>query len=122
MEIKKFLEWRELSKKLKRLKEEEANLRVELCSSIFNAYGEYKTTVVELDGYEVKAVAKINTKIDEAVFNSIYNKLSPEELNVVKLKPTLDKRKYNKLPDREVLDLAIIETPGRPTLSVKEIL
>jgi len=121
MDIQKFLEWRELSKKLKQLKEDEANLRVELCSSIFDAHGEYKTTVIELEGFEIKAVAKINTKIDEAVFNSIYNKLSPEELNVVKLKPTLDKRKYNKLPEREVLDLAIIETPGRPTLTIKEM-
>jgi hypothetical protein len=114
----KYMEWLALDQELKVLKAKEQMLRKELCEELFEGrVGEFKVDV-DTDIYEVRATSKVNRKIDEQVYFSISEELSKEEKDCIKFKPSLDVRKWRKLPEDCILNEAIVESPAMPVLEV----
>lgn len=119
----KVTDWQELSARLKQVKNEEAKLRREICEELFEgAAGEF--SIKRRVGYlDVKATSKVNRKVDEAELDSVWELLREAEKACFKFKPTLQLAKYKALKKADLvvhLYDAITESPGMPTLEVKE--
>jgi hypothetical protein len=115
--------WKELSLKLKRIKEEEADLRREICQVVI-ADAEMKNGRVTVkdyyDGMEVKATQTLSYTIDVAVLGTVWEHLSPEEQDAIVMKPSLSLAKYKKLPEDSLLHEAVISKLAMPTLLAEE--
>jgi hypothetical protein len=111
-------EWLVLQDNLKTVKEKEANLRRDICEIVFD--GKRKTVKTEVGPYKVKAVYKINNKVDEAAYLTLKPKLTLEEQEAVKVKYDLVASKYKKLRETSLLHQCIISKPGMPTLEVND--
>ena len=115
----KIMAWNDLQAKLAFYKQEEAKLRKEIVDKVF-AEASVGTNKVELGkGYELKAVIKENTSIDEAALSNL--KLPEGALDgVVKYKPSIVAAGYKKMPAnlQKILDTALVVKPGAPTLTL----
>jgi hypothetical protein len=114
-----FLEWVELSKHLKDVKQKELTLRKKLCNEMFSS----NTNKVILDEFDYEFTAKqsFNHNIQEDVLKTIWPVLSGDERNVIKFKPVLKEESYKKLSITSVIHEAITKTSGTPTLKLKVI-
>ena len=111
-------QWQEVYESMKTIKQKEMDIRVEICEQIFNNARE--TVKKEIGPYKVKAVYKINSRVDEAAYLSLKPQLTVEEEEAIKVKYDLVKSKFNKLRPTSLLHQCIISKPGTPTLEVKD--
>ena len=119
MDENTVLTWLSLSQRLKDLKAEEASLRRQLCSELFEGKeGEFKTQL-KLGSVVVTGKSSVNRKIDQAVLNTIIDELSDEERMCIRYKPELELKSYRKLPENSLLHECITESPAMPTLDVE---
>lgn len=119
MSIEKKLEdYRVLKQKLADVKQEEMDLRVEICETIGKGLSVGTHNFSEYDGIKVKLVNKLNYKIDKTILETLV--LSDEELECVRWKPDLNLTKYKELSDDiDDLNEAIIITNAAPALTVE---
>lgn len=114
--------WKELSTRLKQIKEEEADLRRAICEEII-AGAEMtngRVTVKDyLDDYAVKAVQTLSYTIDVAALGTIWEGLSQAEQDAVVMKPSLSLAAYKKLPEDALLHEAVVSRLAMPTLSAE---
>ena len=111
---------RQLAIELKRIKDEESDLRDEICDYLaskgFTEYGTQR--IKDVIGLNVKIVRKINYSLNAKELDDIYDDLSEEEQACIKFKPELVIGKYNKLDCESELDNIIIAKDAKPSLEV----
>ena len=114
----KLDEFRQLAIRLKLIKKEEMNLRVEICDVLLK--GKQKGThTFSIDGMNVKAVRQINMSLDAKMVDHHYEQFSDEEKAAVSFKPSLSVSKYNDIEgDSHTLDNCLTIKPATPTLTV----
>lgn len=106
--------------------EEERRLRQEVILATWGDKPKEGTNTLELGaGYKLKAVIKIERKVDEAVLPAVKErmkelKLRPDMLFVDK--PQLDLKVYRQLTaeQQKVVDEALVIKPSAPTLELVE--
>lgn len=113
----KITDWFVLRKDLKKLKKDEMKLRVEICRELNteNAPAPVKLEY-RSDWITMVAEYKLSYSLDEAVFDSILEDLSKEEIDAVKHTPNLKLKEYKKLPEDSLLHEAVTSKPAAPTL------
>ena len=115
--------WKELATRLKSLKEEEADLRRDICAELIagvemkNGIATYKGNV---EGYDVTAKQSLSFSLDVAALGTIWDELSQAEQDCIELKPTLKIGPYKKLPEDSLLHEAVVSRLAMPTLKAEE--
>jgi hypothetical protein len=117
----KLSKWYDLASRLRQVKNEEANLRREICEEIFEgATGEF-TKKQFVDSVEIKAKSTVNRSLDVAILDAIWENLTEAERSVIAYKPYLKTGDYKKAVKAGLIDTlfeAITEKPGMPTLEI----
>lgn len=119
--MNRYQKWRELADDLRRVRKEEMELRKEIADFVVgNTEMDNGTITVRevLDGFPCKATHSLSYSLDLAVLGNIWSALSPAEQAVVKMKPTLQKRPYKKLPEDSLIHEAVISKPASPKLEI----
>ena len=112
-----------LAQELKRVREEEMALRKAILAKAFPG-GKIGTNTLELgNGYKLKGVFKIDRKIDEATLQVTLKQLRERGVptdELVRWKPELAARTYNKLTDADklIMDGTLVVKPASPSLEV----
>lgn len=118
--MKLISDWMDAKSMLDYYKDLEKDLRIEMLNHLFptSSVGRFSAEVGNL---VVKAEFGLNynLKIDEDDIGS----LTAEELNCIKMKPTLVMSEYKRLSaeQREALDSFITITPALPSVKVEEL-
>ena len=101
----------------KRVLARERQLRSQLLANLFGVGGE---GTKRADG--LKAVLKLDRKVDEAAYNAMREQLRCEAADVVVFKPELSLRRYRALSDerRNLVDQVLIIKPAGGTLVIDE--
>lgn len=116
----KIKEWLILSGRLANIKEDEMELRKEIAEHILA--GKVKGTKSSSFGpYTMNATAKLNTKIDKELLQTMWSDLSEEEKKCIKFDPKLVDKEYKNLDAKSNLHRAIESKPGAPTLKLKAL-
>lgn len=118
--MESIAKWKEMSLRLKKLKQEESELRRELCDEILAGYemSNGRLTVKDhLEGFEVKATQTLSYTIDVAILSTVYDALNPSEQACIKWEPKLKLAEYKKLPEDSLLNEAVITRLAMPTLT-----
>lgn len=120
--MKKLKLWQEKVTELALLKEEETNLRKELFNLYFVDPQEGTNTVELSNDWVLKGTHKLTRKIQEDKLPEISKQPGMRAVlkNVLKYKPSLDKKEYEKLPDdkRNLFDNCLVISPAMPSLSI----
>lgn len=114
-------EWAKASNELKELKVKEALLRTQVFGTVFKQPNEGVNKEPIANGWQLKADYKYNRRVDEATLQAALKKLPVgTEDKVIRYKPELKMREYKALlaSHKEVLDHAIITTPGAAALEL----
>ena len=121
MPIKEQVEsWLKWKSNLAVAKENELNLRKEICEHILQ--GKVKGSKKSSIGvYILTATAKLNIKIDSEHLETIWKELPPEEKACIKYKPSLIAAEYKKLKGKITLNRCIDSKPGTPGLELKSV-
>lgn len=112
----------EAQAKLKFWKAKELTIRNEILEEMAGPKDEGAVSKT-VDGLKITATYKMTRNVDEAVLDSIIDKLTDEELECVKFKPTVVLKNYRKLEDEgksKLLD-AVILKPSQGSVSIKEV-
>lgn len=112
----------EAQAKLKFWKAKELTIRNEILEEMAGPKDEGAVSKT-VDGLKITATYKMTRNVDEAVLDSIIDKLTDEELECVKFKPTVILKNYRKLEDEgksKLLD-AVILKPSQGSVSIKEV-
>ena len=113
-------EWEQARDDLKKLKAKELVLRKSICQAMFDSADKFTTSQKLDDGRTLKAIIKINRKIDEAALSSMWNELTATEQAVFKMVPKLQLRLYRQLDDFSLVHEAVTEQPSpTPVLELK---
>ena len=105
--------------KLNELKESEKKLRLKLCNEIFKS-GRTKFNLTTDSGiYKTKATPTTNLNVDKKILDEIWDDLTEEEKNMIKLEPSIGKTDFKNLPEDSLLLKAITEKPGMPKLEME---
>ena len=112
--------WRILSLHLKELKAVEMALRRAIAGKILMGMKLPAKDSVMIGPYHVQAENGVTYNIDNAVLDSIWQELSPEEKATIKHEPKLMLLPYKKIPDedKKLLKEAITIKPSAPTLTI----
>lgn len=113
--------WRDMSMRLKKLKEEEMALRKEICGKILAGMSLPATKKHEFNGMRITAKGALSYNVDEAVLKSVWNELGGIEKQAIKWKPSIVMKTFKDLPESSMLMEAIITKPAAPTLKVEDI-
>ena len=116
----KLSAWAEAEAALGRAKATELALRLEICKEVLAGKPKGVAHLI-VDGFDVAATAKINTKIDKEVLDTIWPSLSQTEKESVRFKPEIVAKQYGFLDAKSNLHQAVITTPGTPSLEIKPI-
>jgi hypothetical protein len=122
--MNKVEQWQDVAARLKALKTEEADLRRDLAAGVIGEIPMKNGRVTVRGTYEgipVKAVQELGYTLDLAALASVWNDLSPEDKEAIKLKPTLQTGKYKKLEKDSLLHEAVITKLSMPTFEVSEV-
>lgn len=115
----KILKFRALQIQLKQLKEQEANLRREICDGLLHRK-RVGTHTFKFDDIIVKAVKKVTHSVDADKLSAHWDNMSVRERDCFKYKPSFISSAYSKLGDHtDVVDDCITVKPAMPTLEVK---
>ena len=121
MNKSKIVEWKEMERQLKELKQKEMELRKKIA---FHVLGDTQfnkgraTNKADIDGIEIKATLPLNYTINEEILSQIWNSLPNEEKECIIYKPRLSLRIYHKLPKDSLINEALSTKFGAPTLSI----
>lgn len=110
-------EWIDTSTALKATKDEEMELRKDICSIINEQEEGYGTKAVEAHGFKLKATFGLSYKIDEDVLEALKDQLTEADLACIRWKPQLDVAAFKALGS-DLLNEIVIVTPSAPTLKV----
>lgn len=119
IELTKIEQWIDLDDTLKRVKEQEMELRKEICAEIHQGSTAKGTEIFNAHGYEIKAVNKTNPSLDKEALDSIKDNLNEAANNCLKYEPSLIAKELKNLPDENLLWQVIEEKPAAPTLTIK---
>ncbi len=116
---KKLREWQTAEDQLAIWKEKEADLRREVCETLFdNKTGAFKVNLIDREVARVKATSKVNINMDRDGVK-ILTHLTPEEEACIDRRPTLKKGGLKDLPNDSKLRNYLTTSPGMPTLEVE---
>lgn len=115
--------WYEMAVKLKKLKMQESLERKRIFGHFFTDPDEGTNNHDLADGYVLKGKHTLTREVDEGAYTSLKEKFREKGFNpdvLVKWKPTLVKKEYNKLSDenRTYFDQILLIKPGSPALEV----
>ena len=116
-----LVHWSKLLPQLKKIKDEEMQLRKKLFGSFFEDPDEGVNDFDLGNGWTLKGTYKLSRKIDEPALAAILKKMpKTQQAKLIVNKPSLVKKIYDKLTDknRSVFDQALIIKPGSPTLVI----
>lgn len=115
---KKLLAFRAVQIELKRLKAEEAALRVEITDELLK-HRRVGTHTFHYGDIVVKATKKVTITPDEETLKVMYEDMTEDERRCFKYKPAFVASEYKKLSNPEHVDKCITSKPAMPTLEVK---
>ncbi len=119
--LAKVAEWSATKIKLAKLKIEESTMRSKLFAFYFPLAKEGKTVEQMPEDWYLEGTQKMNRKIDEAALKAVMEQL-PEgsEDRLIKWKPELKLREYNKLHKKQqaIMDEAIIMTKATGSMKL----
>ena len=110
-------EWIDAAAERKAVKEQEMELRKQICEKLQEADGRYGTLNFNVHDFRLKATFGLSYKIDEDALEAVRADLSEAELACIKWKPQLDVAAFKALGS-ELLNEIVIVTPSAPTLKV----
>lgn len=114
--------WVEVSERLKILKEEEAQLRRDICAELIAGTamdkGKAKVTSI-MNNYKVVAVQSLSYSIDKTILRAIWADLTVVEKECIKTEPRVWETKYKNLGEHSLLHEAITSRLGMPTLKAE---
>lgn len=120
MDLQIVQEWLGAKKALDIAKSRELHLRNAICNEVLQ--GKLKGVAHQIvDGYDVAATAKLNLSLDKELLDSIWNDLTPLEMESIRFKPELVAKQYNALDGSSKLHLAVTSKPGTPSLAIKPL-
>jgi hypothetical protein len=109
--------WMHRVEELVRLKASEADLRRKICGALTP---EMKEAFAD-KGLKITMTERVNRSIDEAALNALWPELPDECKKVIKFKPSIVAKHYNKLPEDSRIFGCITEKPGMPTLKIEGV-
>ena len=107
--------WIDSATTLKAVKEEEMDLRKEICGSLQEADSRYGTLNFDVHDFRLKATFGLSYKIDEAALEAVKGDLSEADLACIRWKPQLDVAAFKALGS-DLLNEIVIVTPAAPSL------
>lgn len=110
--------WLKAQNDLKNDKKLEMALRLKICPDILG--DTVKGTVRANKGiYELKAVAKLNYKLDKEQYEFNKSDLTDEELACISFRPTIKQKEFDALPHDSILKRMCVKvSPATPTLEL----
>lgn len=111
--------WIDASATLKAVKEEEMELRKEICNELQENEGGIGTKNYLVQGFKLKATFALSYKIDEDKLKELMEQLSDEEKACIKWKPSIDVTAFKKV-ESDLLNEIVFATMSAPTLKVCE--
>lgn len=109
--------WIDAQTTLKAVKEEEMELRKEICNELQENEGGIGTKNYLVHGFKLKATFALTYKIDEEKLTELMDQLSDAEKACIKWKPSLDVTAFKKI-ESDLLNEIVFATMGAPTLKV----
>ena len=111
--------WKDMSVRLKKLKDDEAELRRDICAELVagiemkKGIATYKGNV---EGFDITAKQALGYSLDIAALGVIWDSLSDLEIACIKMEPKIVIGNYKKLPEDSLLHEAVISKMAMPTL------
>ena len=117
--MKTYDEYIEVKSQLEYYKQREKELRIKICDKVLEGQptGTHRLTK---GIYNLKAVKKVNYKIDNDLLTEVWDDLTEEEQAAVKYTPELRLTQYKQLEDSEGIDQVITVTPAMPELTIEK--
>lgn len=104
---------------LKEAKEEEMELRLDICGDLL-VNAEVSVNNFKQDGLKIKATRKLKMDIDKDLLKDIYDDMDEAERGCFKFDPTLMKKNYNNLDgDSKLVNSVITVSEATPSLVVE---
>ncbi len=117
-DYEKYIEWLSLSKRLKKLKEDEMKLRKELCSKIFGGKVGAQKEKLKEGNLKIDAESKISYKLDNTQLKAMWDELSDAEKESTKWTAALAMTNYRKLNPDSLIHECVTTKPAAPTLKI----
>lgn len=115
----KLSTWKKLQDQLKLIKEQELELRKEICSEILEGRIGEISEKATFEGTLVRVKMTVTRNVDEDVLSTIWSDLTIDEQQAIKFKPSLVLAGYRKLHDGALLHEAVTVKPSEtPTLEI----
>lgn len=115
-------EYIESKARLDKYKKLESKLRIQLLEELFPS-GEVGTHTAAVDGLSIKGVFKMSYKLDQAEYLNNAEHFTDEEMECIKVTPSLVLAKYKGLEEdeRSVLDDCVTVSHAMPTIKIEVI-
>lgn len=113
----KIIKYKEIQIMLKKFKDEESKMRVEICDELLK-HKRVGIHTFDFDDVKVKAVKKVTIKPDDDKLRYMYDDMSEAEQACFKFKPDFVATMYKRLTDTSVVDECITSKPAMPTLEI----
>lgn len=113
----KIERWIDAQETLKAVKEEEMQLRREICDAIQLENPGLGTKTATLEDFRLTATFGITYKIDDDKLGEVFHQMSPEERECIRYKPSLDVTRFKKI-ESDLLNEVVIAQQSAPTLKV----
>lgn len=114
-----LIEWNELQKKLKKLNQQEQELREKLAVYTLNGKTEGSKTSRIAD-VKVRATAPMYYNVDKAAYAIYKEDLSEEDWQALEFKPSIKPAVFKKLDNDSLLRQITTATPGRKQFTIVE--
>lgn len=118
-------EWYKLYTQLREIKEKEAHLRRQICGNLIDEQPDIHSGKVQykdiIGSFKIKAEQALYYKLDTEVLADIWDILTEDELDCIKLKPELVVVKLKKLDEDSILWSAVVTKPAMPTLTLNPV-
>lgn len=111
--------WIDAQATLKAVKEEEMELRKEICAALQEVEKGHGTKSFHVQGFDLKATFSLNYKLDEEMYVQNASKMNNSELDCINIKYSLNNAKFKEI-DSELLNSMVTVTEAAPTLKVKD--
>ena len=108
-------DWLDAAETLRAAKEQEMDLRREICDRLHEADTRYGTLNFDVHGFRLKATFGLSYKIDEAALEAIKGDLTEADLACIRWKPQLDVAAFKALGS-DLLNEIVIVAPAAPSL------
>jgi len=123
--VEQLAKWEHMSQELKELKAKEMELRKEICKEFVNSIPSWQEGKIRVktsvNPFNVKVEQGLNYKLNTQVLAQIWDDLSTEERECIKLKPVLIEPEYKTLDDSAILHEAVTTSLSAPVLTVNPV-